>query len=266
MRLTPSQPVPRGDSAPPSAPNRLLALPRELRDIIYEYALTEDNGLLLFERRTLGEPYSPQRIFEGRRPTDPDVESNRLKYVCRQLYHETKGLGLKLNDLAMHSRRQVEAFVAFLDTCSDSQQQCIRKVTLSDALLGHSGYLAAWDKAAEILRPYGVSHLGIEFHLYVNSLSETKSYDEWLVNAANLLYARHMHENHAILSPFMRRIAARFGADREKPIPSHIRMFPGTGPGDVVEPVFSEDDAYFHGGAQINSCIREIERWQREGV
>ncbi|KAI4680747.1 uncharacterized protein J4E84_007887 [Alternaria hordeiaustralica] len=114
MRLTPTQPPATGDSAPPSAPNYLLALPRELRDIIYEYALTEDNGLLLFERRTLGEPYSSRRIFEGRRPTDPDVESNRLKYVCRQLYHETKGLGLKLNVLAMQSKRQVEGFVAHM--------------------------------------------------------------------------------------------------------------------------------------------------------
>ncbi|KAI4915123.1 hypothetical protein J4E90_005162 [Alternaria incomplexa] len=116
MRLEPPQPLATGGSAAPSAPNRLLALPRELRDIIYEYALTEDEGLLLFERRTLGEPYSSRRIFEGRRPTDPDVESNRLKYVCRQLYDETKGLGLGLNDLAMHSKRQVEGFVAKTDS------------------------------------------------------------------------------------------------------------------------------------------------------
>jgi hypothetical protein len=83
-------------SSQPSS-SRLLDLPRELRDMIYEYALTEDQGLLLVERD------DTQKSFKGCRPTDPSTESNCLKYVCRQLYYETKGLGLGLNDLTIRS-------------------------------------------------------------------------------------------------------------------------------------------------------------------
>ncbi|KAI4613932.1 hypothetical protein J4E80_006620 [Alternaria sp. BMP 0032] len=256
----------RGDSAPPSAPNRLLALPRELRDIIYEYALTEDEGLLLFERRTLGEPYSSQRIFEGRRLTDPDVESNRLKYVCRQLYDETKGLGLGLNDLAMHSKRQIEGFAAFLHTCSASQQQWIRKVTLNDAFVGSHGYLGSWEKAIETLRPYGASHPCMKFHLYVGSLSTIESAAHWLLLAGIILHARYMHANHTTIPPQINRMAARITADRANPIPSHIRVFPGKGPGHVLHTGFDEESVQRYGEEQVKICTRELEKWQREGI
>ncbi|KAI4684041.1 hypothetical protein J4E81_009204 [Alternaria sp. BMP 2799] len=260
MRLAPSQPVPTGDSAPPSAPNRLLALPRELRDIIYEgkYALTEDRGLLMIETHP--------KSFRGHRLYEHWVESNRLKYVCRQLYDETKGLGLRLNDLAFQSDRQIADFYTFITACSWSQQQCIRQVTLCDEYSSSSGWVSSWNKGVEILAPYVAFWPGIKFHLYVGSLGEIESADMWLMKAAGLLYARHMHENHAVLSPFMRRMAVRLGSDREEPIPSHIRIFPGTGPGDLLQPVFSEEDIQRHGGAQIKLCIKEIEKWQREGV
>jgi len=266
MRLTSPEPLATCGSAPPSAPNRLLALPRELRDIIYEYALTEDEGLLLFERRTLGEPYSSRRIFEGRRPTHPDVESNRLKYVCRQLYHETKGLGLGLNALAMHSKRQVEAFVAFFDTCSARQQQCIRKVTLNDSFVVHYGYLGRWDKAIEILRPYGASHPCMKFHLYVNSFSKTDSAVHWLLLAGTILYARYMHANHAAIPPQISMMAARINADRVHPIPSHIRIFLGKEPGHVIHTDFDERSVQTFGEEQIKICTRELEKWQRDGI
>jgi len=258
IRLTSSQPLATGDSAPPSAPNRLLALPRELRDIIYEYALTEDRGLLLIETHP--------KSFRGHRLYEHWVESNRFKYVCRKLYHETKGLGLKLNDVAVRSDRQVEDFVTFLATCSADHQQDIRQVTLCADVSSNVGWVSTWDKAVEILTPYDASHPGIKFHLYVSSLSKIDSADHWLMKAANILYARHMHENHAILSPFMRRLAVRFNADRKDAIPDHIRIFPGAGPGDLVQPVFSEKDVQTHGRAQIELFIKEIEKWQREGV
>jgi hypothetical protein len=83
-------------SSQPSS-SRLLDLPREIRDMIYEYALTEDQGLLLVEHD------DTQKSFRGCRPTDPSTESNCLKYICRQLYYETKGLGLGLNNLTIRS-------------------------------------------------------------------------------------------------------------------------------------------------------------------
>jgi len=238
----------------------LLALPRELRDIIYEYALTEEGGLLLKD--------TYPKSFRGYRPYEHWVESNRLKYVCRQLYHETKGLGLKLNDLAFRSYRQAKDFVAFLATCSAAQQQCIRKVTLCDTSCpsSGSGWMSPWDKAVAILEPYGASHPGIKFHLYIASLSITSSADHWLMRAGSLLYARHMHENHAVLPPSFRRMAWRFHADRQNPIPSHIRIFPGVRRDMAFQPVFSEPDIQRHGEAQIKLCIKEIKKWRREGV
>ena len=120
-----------------SQPNssRLLDLPREIRDMIYEYALTEDQGLLLVEHD------DTQKSFRGCRPTDPGTKSNCLKYVCRQLYYETKGLDLGLNDLTIRSEfgEQTEDFITFLGTCSVGQQQCIRKVTLCTKWNSFSG-------------------------------------------------------------------------------------------------------------------------------
>ncbi|KAI4645615.1 uncharacterized protein J4E79_010793 [Alternaria viburni] len=260
MRLEPPQPLATGGSALPSAPNRLLALPRELRDIIYEgnYALTEDRGLLMIETHP--------KSFRGHRLYEHWVESNRLKYVCRQLYHETKGLGLKHNDVAVRSDRQVEDFVTFLATCSADQQKYIRQVTLCADVSSIVGRVSTWNKAVETLTPYGASHPGMKFHLYVSSLGEIDDAGHWLIMAANVLYARHMHENHAILSPLMRRLAVRFNADRKDPIPDHIRIFPGTGPGDLVQPVFSKRDVQTYGIAQTELFIKEIEKWQREGI
>ncbi|KAI4633690.1 uncharacterized protein J4E87_000854 [Alternaria ethzedia] len=222
------------------------------------YALTEDRGLLLIETHP--------KSFRGHRLYEHWVESNRLKYVCRQLYDETKGLGLRLNDLAFQSDRQIADFYTFITACSVGQQQCIRQVTLCDEYSSSSGWVSSWNKGVEILAPYVAFWPGIKFHLYVGSLGEIESADMWLMKAAGLLYARHMHENHAVLSPFMRRMAVRLGSDREEPIPSHIRIFPGTGPGDLIQPVFSEEDIQRHGVAQIKLCIKEIEKWQREGV
>ncbi|CAG5186587.1 uncharacterized protein ALTATR162_LOCUS11624 [Alternaria atra] len=64
------------DAVPPPNQNRPPSLPGELRDMTYKYTLTEDQALLLVEH---GEPGDNLRSFKGYRPTDPSVESNRLK-------------------------------------------------------------------------------------------------------------------------------------------------------------------------------------------
>jgi hypothetical protein len=60
--------------------SRLLQLPAELRESIYEYALTEPKGL----------PWKSVSDAEG-------GPANSLKLVCRQLYAKTSGLGFKYN-------------------------------------------------------------------------------------------------------------------------------------------------------------------------
>ena len=83
---------------------RLLDLPRELRDMIYEYALTEKAGLVVLKS-------SPSRLRAADNPRGPDP--NSLKFVCRQLYAETKGLGLRYNKLTFPGSFSYELFDKF---------------------------------------------------------------------------------------------------------------------------------------------------------
>ncbi|KAH8727418.1 hypothetical protein GQ44DRAFT_770438 [Phaeosphaeriaceae sp. PMI808] len=93
----------------------LFWLPQELRDQIYTYVLYDANGLLYklgrdgigrlcvrslklpsrknilgwLRRASHGRTFARQRIHQR--------EINQLKYVCRRLYNETKGLGVPRN-------------------------------------------------------------------------------------------------------------------------------------------------------------------------
>ncbi|KAF2115344.1 hypothetical protein BDV96DRAFT_575321 [Lophiotrema nucula] len=64
----------------------LLRLPGELRNRIYEYTTFEPHGLF-YGTSAIGKP----TLFSNFERTH---ECNQLKYACRQLYAETKGLGL----------------------------------------------------------------------------------------------------------------------------------------------------------------------------
>jgi hypothetical protein len=238
-----------------SGESRLLDLPRELRDMIYEYALAEDEGLVLMERPT---PDNSSRSFKGCRQSDHSVESNQLKYACRQLNRETKGLGLKLNDLTIGSGR-VRDFASFLATCSASQQQCIRKVIVCDGLSSSTRNI--WIEATDYLAPYRTSHPRIMFHIY-NKGRPDRSGLGWMMEAGFILYGRHRHANHALLPPSIRRLSTRLDCG---PLPSHVRIFPGTGPGHNIEPVFTEKNIQDWGEPQVRLCIEGMLKWQREG-
>ena len=91
----------------------LFRLPQELRDQVYEYALYETPGLLYrsseegadkFYRRTMTHPRRTlinwlHRHWPFSRPVEraQGPENNQLKYVCRRLYYETKGMDLRCN-------------------------------------------------------------------------------------------------------------------------------------------------------------------------
>ncbi|KAF3032363.1 hypothetical protein E8E12_004173, partial [Didymella heteroderae] len=68
-----------------------LRLPPELRDWIYRNALTEPEGLY-FEPDAKGN----LRLQTAKLP---GICANQLKYVNRQLHRETRGLGVRFNDL-----------------------------------------------------------------------------------------------------------------------------------------------------------------------
>jgi len=117
--------------------------------MIYEYALTEPDGLYF---RWQGgrnpprncSPFGCKNEFHMYPSLDAALsakdsdgtEANQLKYVCKQLYSETTGLGLKFNDLHFvrkditvpPSERQFEHFI---EHCTPRKLSLIRGVVLS---------------------------------------------------------------------------------------------------------------------------------------
>jgi len=124
--------------------SRLLSLPRELRDMIYEYALTDCVPLsALVERSLTG--YTTFRRgndegFQGR--SDPyryrHGETNPLRFVCHQLHNETSALALRYNDLIFYCPdgwnpvTVYDLFDHFYDNCSPIYLVGIRKITIDD--------------------------------------------------------------------------------------------------------------------------------------
>jgi hypothetical protein len=90
----------------------LLRLPREIRDIIFEYALTFVNGLVKGSSKELylADSTVANQDDEQARMT----EANRLKYVCPQIYHETRGLLLCLNNTIRMRGPDLRPLVRFM--------------------------------------------------------------------------------------------------------------------------------------------------------
>jgi hypothetical protein len=71
-----------------------------LRNKIYGLTLKEPDGLYYRFAK-----YGPPRLCTKALPSRTEsglshiYEANQLKYVCRQLYHETNGFGMKFNNL-----------------------------------------------------------------------------------------------------------------------------------------------------------------------
>jgi hypothetical protein len=77
-----------------------LSLPKELRDIIYGFVLTDPEPLRYRSIRT-----SEGRLYRVFYTSNNDHdEFNQLKYVCKEFCRDTKDLEVKLNDLAFCSQ------------------------------------------------------------------------------------------------------------------------------------------------------------------
>jgi len=117
-----------------SGPCHFWRLSGELRNEIYEYALTAEDGtdIKVYEKDVL-EVYSNS---DGKRSSRP---LNQLKYVCRQLQQETTGLELRLNVLCSTTTRDSRLsppIMQFLRTRSRMELAMIRKVTVNNKALG----------------------------------------------------------------------------------------------------------------------------------
>ncbi|KAF2712580.1 hypothetical protein K504DRAFT_499664 [Pleomassaria siparia CBS 279.74] len=104
-----------------------FTLPRELRDIIYQYALSLEHGLT---NAADGSSETVQLIAYA----PPEyIFANPLKYVCRQLHKETRGVALAWNDLVIrftNSMSACDVFGTFLNTCSPTRRKCLKKVVI----------------------------------------------------------------------------------------------------------------------------------------
>ncbi|KAI8939821.1 hypothetical protein NX059_003559 [Plenodomus lindquistii] len=166
---------------------RLLDLPAELRNLIYEYALTSNNGKLFVR-----DPEPLQDIPEDMRvdyeeeldtyykapyshgiklciTTELDSEMNQLKYVCKQLHQETKRLTIGLNEIVFLEDDQcpvepAEQFVRFIRQCSQPYLSKAKTVILKsespEGSLNPDRQLAP-TAAASSKSPYGYSALNL---------------------------------------------------------------------------------------------------------
>ncbi|KAF2730118.1 hypothetical protein EJ04DRAFT_568013 [Polyplosphaeria fusca] len=126
---------------PPKQLSLLFRLPPEVRNLIYEHALT-------FSERPLRlcEDYLPQHTeWPGEENVNYTLyailsngihqEFNRLKYVCRELWTETAGLEAKYNRILVLKGEladcgAIPSFLRFAETCSPEKLSWLRRIDI----------------------------------------------------------------------------------------------------------------------------------------
>ncbi|KAF1840336.1 uncharacterized protein K460DRAFT_437402 [Cucurbitaria berberidis CBS 394.84] len=88
-------------STNPSTPSAngscyFFRLPGELRNRVYQFSLSEPEGLRYHQN---SDSVGFYRRTETSKNDSHDSEANQLKYVCRRLNQETRGLGIRYNML-----------------------------------------------------------------------------------------------------------------------------------------------------------------------
>jgi len=127
-----------------SQTSSLLHLPRELRDVIYIYALTQQGDMRYYRKECYKTIFcsSDEYARGARNEQSPPSPWNQLQFVCRQLRQETLGLELRLNSLVFGrdlsageymSKLASVQFLGFLDMCSEVWQKRIKSVRLEGA-------------------------------------------------------------------------------------------------------------------------------------
>jgi hypothetical protein len=112
--------------------------------MVYAFALSEPNGLtFLLNGPKTGQlcikpasvsPALPDAVNKTNKSAssnhpkdDASCTANQLQYVSHQLRHETRGLGVRYNDLTF---RKPHDFLAFMDMCPAAHKSHLRQLTV----------------------------------------------------------------------------------------------------------------------------------------
>ncbi|KAH7091160.1 hypothetical protein FB567DRAFT_545917 [Paraphoma chrysanthemicola] len=121
--------------------SQLLLLPGEIRNLVYQLALSEDHALeAVVDSNGLGwlcldsfeqpENIAPRSTDGDKCKTDDgQIVANQLQYVCRQLRHETKTLSIQYNTIIFRGRDPTAA-EAFINGLSPRFHESIRQLVL----------------------------------------------------------------------------------------------------------------------------------------
>jgi hypothetical protein len=119
----------------------LIRLPRELRDLVFEYALSFEGGLIAdvinaTGQDSTGNDSTAVTRFHAKESLEK-MKANQLRLVCRQFYAESNKLELRYNDITfVDTNGQSNAFtnfVHFYKNCPAAQLQFVRRVTILDS-------------------------------------------------------------------------------------------------------------------------------------
>ncbi|KAF2740049.1 hypothetical protein EJ04DRAFT_508462 [Polyplosphaeria fusca] len=171
----------------------LLALPRELRDRIYENVLTDDDGLICVATvagANTGKEPSTQFQFLSHTDDESKQGSNQLRYVCRQLHQETCGLALGYNNLIFTSTTQ---FSTFLATCSPYHQSQMRTVTIQEHIIPLYGkcFPLGWTThlVATSLCSLCRAQPNLTMYIILDYFNADTDFGDWMVFGGALQYA-----------------------------------------------------------------------------
>jgi hypothetical protein len=127
--------------------SRLMGLPAELRNKIYELVLTAPDGLRIWSA-----PNSSGRSRSRPKPRlvehcNQDHDFNQLKFVSRQIYKECAGLEVKFKNITFdHIRPQasMHRFLKFANQCTNARRNWPTHITIKEKVSKKDGDITLW--------------------------------------------------------------------------------------------------------------------------
>lgn len=264
-----------------------LELPGELRNAIYSYALREPAGLRFrqddygvgrLEITSLAVPSTPTVYFATCK-TENIVKreiakaalgaANQLQYVNHELRKETRGLGIRCNDLSFDKLRDL---LSFISICPNTETQYLRKLRLQDALYTTYGgpyvdLLQPDERHTQILQ-FCEANPGLIVESYIKGWGQTHT---MFVPYAMLVEMQFRKTNNRVPDfftdpgcwPLVEGVTKRKLANAGQGTPANLKFFPG-------DKVFDEEAfrtsalgiANFFGPGDFNRIVEGgVDRW-----